>query len=188
MKERHARRWRSPDEVWRGSNISGTSQHGVGSHLGYARFDNVPLPGASITATAGKLAGSAVRYGSCPQSVGRSHHEVSRLPMSPRARPPDASGPSFCSPRSSGGNAEIRVEYPRWGLKTPRGTFTFTDLPAQETAGLLNVHRGACLRSDSIDGAIVAQGFCEMVQMPALGALLTRQLPTTDLQFDGGLK
>ena len=44
------------------------------------------------------------------------------------------------------------------------------------------------LRTGSIDGPVVARGFNELVQVPALGAPFTRQLPErTDIQFEGGL-
>ena len=122
------------------------------------------------------------------------HPEVNRFAFIPKGQAPQYSfGPSFLfTPLKWWKSPQSGVEYPWWGeMKTPKGTFYLSPtFPAQESAALAGAFiEGALhLRKDSIDGPIVADGFCELVQMPALGAPPTRELPErTDLQFDGGL-
>jgi len=47
------------------------------------------------------------------------------------------------------------------------------------------------LHNGSIDGTVVAEGFCELAQLPPLGAPISRGLPEATapgyILFDGGL-
>jgi hypothetical protein len=79
-------------------------------------------------------------------------------------------------------------------LKTPKGTFYMTPTyPEQETIGAAGpfIEGAMYLHSGSLDGPIVANGFVEMFQIPALNAAV-QTLPPSDqpgnIRFDGGLK
>lgn len=123
------------------------------------------------------------------------HPEVSRFAFIPKGQAPQYSfGPSFLySPLKWWTSPTTGMKYPWYGeMKTPKGTFYVTPtFPAQETTSLMGpfIEGALLLRSGSIDGPVVADGFCEMVQLPALGTPMSRQLPErTDTEFNGGLK
>lgn len=123
------------------------------------------------------------------------HTEVNRFVFLPKGgKPQYFFGPSFVfTPTKFWKSPKTGVSFPWWGeMKTPKGTFYLSPtFPEQESIGLAGpILEGANLiRSGSINGPVVAHGFNELVQLPALGAPFTRQLPErTDVQFDGGLK
>lgn len=165
---------------------------------GYARFDN----GDSITwrqyygNPSGKLSPEKIQDLEAIKLAWKDPHtEVNRFAFIPKGQAPQYSfGPSFVfTPIKFYTSPTSGIEFPWWGeMKTPKGTFYLSPtFPDQESAGLAgSIMEGALLlRKDSIDGPVVARGFCELVQMPALGAPYTRQLPEKpELQFDGGLR
>jgi hypothetical protein len=165
---------------------------------GYARFDN----GDTITwrqyygNPVGKLTvDEPFDTAAARKAWNEPHPEVTRFAFIPKGQAPQyAFGPSFVyTPTKWWTSPESGAEYPWWGeMKTPKGTFYLSPtFPAQETASLAGpfIEGALLLRADSIDGPVVAHGFCELVQLPALGAPFTRGLPErTDLQFNGGLK
>lgn len=162
---------------------------------GYARFDN----GDSFTwrqyygdaSTPAGLAGANAAHPNWSEP----HPEVSRFAFIPKGQAPEYSfGPSFLfTPIKWWTSPKTGVDYPWWGeLKTPKGTFylspTFPEQESTSPAGSF-IEGALLLRRDSIDGPVVARGFCELAQMAARGAAASRELPErTDLQFDGGLK
>jgi hypothetical protein len=122
------------------------------------------------------------------------HHEVTRYAYIPKGKAPEYSfGPEFVfTPIKWWTSPKTNVEYPWWGeMKTPQGTFYLSPtFPAQESTSPAGsfIEGANLIRKDSIDGPVVAHGFCELSQMMAMGAPATRGLPErTDLQFDGGL-
>ena len=164
---------------------------------GYARFDN----GDTITwrqyygNPVGKLA-PEVPYDkeAARQAWNDPHPEVSRYAFIPKGQAPHYSfGPAFLfTPIKWWTSPKTAVDYPWWGeLKTPQGTFYLSPtFPAQESISVPGsfIEGALLLRKDSIDGPVVGRGFCELSQMPAMGAPVTRGLPErTDLQFNGGL-
>jgi hypothetical protein len=123
------------------------------------------------------------------------HPEVSRFAFIPKGQAPQYSfGPSFLfTPIKYWTSPASGTDYPWWGeMKTPKGTFFLTPThPAQESIGGPGalIEGATLIRKDSIDGPIVARGFCEMAQNSGGGAPSSRGLPErTDLQFNGGLK
>ncbi|MDB6017164.1 MAG: hypothetical protein JWR19_1653 [Pedosphaera sp.] len=165
---------------------------------GYARFDN----GDAITwrqyygNPVGKLAmeipfdkETAIKAWHDPRP------EVNRFAFIPKGNPAEyAFGPTFLfTPIKWWTSPESGLEYPWWGeMKTPKGIFYLSPtFPAQESVTPVGsfIEGALLLREDSIDGPVVAHGFCELVQLPALGNPLTRELPERPvLAFHGGLK
>jgi len=122
------------------------------------------------------------------------HPEVSRFAFVPHGQPPQyAFGPAFeFTPIKWWTSPVTGVQYPWWGeMKTPRGIFYLSPThPAQESAAVAApfIEGALLLRKDSIDGPVVARGFCELFQGPARGLPMSRELPErADLAFDGGL-
>ena len=122
------------------------------------------------------------------------HPEVTRFAFIPSGEPAQyAFGPSFLfTPTEWWTSPDSSLQYPWWGkMETPQGTFYLSPtFPAQESVGTSGsfIEGALLLRKDSIDGPVVARGFCELVQLPANGPAMSRELPErTDLQFDGGL-
>lgn len=165
---------------------------------GYARFDS----GDAITwrqyygNPAGKLDPDAIYDLSAEQKGWKDpHYGVDRFAFIPKGQAPEYSfGPSFVfTPIKWWKSPKSGVDFPWWGeLKTPKGTFYLSPTyPEQETITPMGafIEGALLLRKDSIDGPVVAQGFCELMQLPAHGVSLIRSLPErTDLQFNGGLK
>jgi hypothetical protein len=122
------------------------------------------------------------------------HPEVSRFAFVPKGGTPRyAFGPSFLfTPTRWWTSPDSGVEYPWWGeMQTPEGTFYLSPtFPAQESVATTGsfIEGALLLRKNSIDGPVVARGFCELVQLPANGPAISRELPErADIQFDGGL-
>jgi hypothetical protein len=123
------------------------------------------------------------------------HAEVNRFTFVPKGQPGEYSfGPSFqYTPIKWWDSPESGVQYPWWGeLKTPKGTFYLSPtFPAQESVTPVGsfIEGALLLRTDSIEGPVVARGFCELVQLPAHGPEVTRGLPDNpNLPFHGGFK
>jgi hypothetical protein len=122
------------------------------------------------------------------------HPEVSRFAFVPKGEAPRyAFGPSFSfTPTRWWTSPDSGVEYPWWGeMRTPEGTFYLSPtFPAQESIATTGsfIEGALLLRKDSIDGPVVARGFCELVQLSANGPAMSRELPErADIQFNGGL-
>jgi len=120
---------------------------------------------------------------------------VDRFAFIPKGQAPEYSfGPSFVfTPIKWWKSPKSRIDFPWWReLKTPKETFYLSPTyPEQETITPMGafIEGALLLRKDSIDGPVVAQGFCELMQLPAHGVSLIRSLPErTDLQFNGGLQ
>lgn len=164
---------------------------------GYARFDN----GDAITWRQyyGNPVGNLDPEVPFDQKAAREawddpHPEVTRFAFIPSGEPAQyAFGPSFLfTPTEWWTSPDSSLQYPWWGkMETPQGTFYLSPtFPAQESVGTSGsfIEGALLLRKDSIDGPVVARGFCELVQLPANGPAMSRELPErTDLQFDGGL-
>jgi len=123
------------------------------------------------------------------------HPEVNRFAFIPNGQAPQyAFGPSFLfTPIKWWTSPDSGVEYPWWGeMKTPKGTFYLSPtFPAQESVSHAGsfIEGALLLREDSIDGPVVARGFCELVQLPARGPAISRQLPErTDTQLPAALR
>lgn len=127
------------------------------------------------------------------------HIEQSRFAYIPQGQPPRYYfGPEFLfTPIKWWTSPESNVTYPWYGkMKTPKGTFYLSPdpQPAQESIGPSGafIEGAMALRKNSIDGPVVARGFCELVQIPALGPKYSRGLPERaapgNIHFGGGLK
>ena len=127
-----------------------------------------------------------------------SHVEQNRFAFIPKGQPPRYSfGPEFVfTPIKWWTSPVTGNSYPWYGkLKTPKGTFYLTPsaTSSQESAGAAGsfIEGAMELHKGSIDGPVAADGFCELVQLPPLGAPNNRGLPEAsypgDIRFDGGL-
>jgi CrtC N-terminal lipocalin domain len=153
---------------------------------GYARFDN----GDAITwrqyygnPTDNLYPENPYNIQAAREAWNHPHPEVNRFAFIPKGKAGQYSfGPSFIfNPIKWWTSPKTGVEYPWWGeLKTPKGTFflspTFPEQESIAQAGVF-IEGALLLRKDSIDGPIVARGFCEMAQLAAYGPTLTRELP-----------
>jgi hypothetical protein len=154
---------------------------------GYARFPN----GDVITWQQhyGNLGGklnAAVSFNAAATNFGWKdpHIEQNRFAFIPKDQPPQYTfGSEFVfTPIKWWTSLKSNITYPWWGqLKTPKGTFYLSPAsqPAQEIISLEGafIEGAMVLHNDSINGPVVAHGFCELVQLPALWAKYSNGLP-----------
>lgn len=168
---------------------------------GYARFPN----GDAITwrqyyGSPAGIVPTSTTYNLTAAAMGWTdpHTEQNRFAFVPKGQQPQyAFGPEFVfTPTKWWKSPVTGNSYPWYGeMKTPKGTFYLTPStnPSQESKAANGAFlEGALdLRSGSIDGPVVAEGFCELVQNPPLGLPISRTLPEHaapgDIHFDGGL-
>jgi len=168
---------------------------------GYARFPNgdsftwrqyYGSPAGVVTTTIPFNITAAMMGWDSPQI------QQNRFAFVPKGQPPQyAFGPSIVyTPIKWWTSPITNMSYPWWGeLKTPKGTFFISPsaTPSQESPGAAGpfIEGALELHSGSIDGPVVAEGFCELAQLSPLGAPNARGLPEAtapgDIHFDGGL-